>query len=286
MISLDPSGISLNCFLMGSGTGSNLRYLLENQSSFRICAGFVDRICLFQKICEDYEVPCFYLDGKSYCGDRPIISSGKEFDRYVKKVHKFEEEIIEYIQQFERLSGDQIDLIVLAGYFRVLRGPFLEKYHGRIVNVHPGDLRRKGRDGKRLFTGLNAVLKAIIAGCKETFSTVHYVNEEIDGGSILLLSDPLQIEIEDSLEAFLCDYRLSRGLSLELLSRGELFRMIKEIREDHPIQYARLDALAARHQNLQKERCDWPTYARAIEKYQSILQGPQEITQNHMGAEF
>ena len=80
------SRISVNCVAMGSGAGSNLKFLLENPGAFTICAGFVDRVCRFQEICENHKIPCFYLDGISVCGSHPMSSSRSDFESYVSKI--------------------------------------------------------------------------------------------------------------------------------------------------------------------------------------------------------
>ena len=72
----------------------------------------------------------------------------------------------------------RVDLIVLAGYMRVIKDPLA--FHCPIINVHPSLLPK--------YKGLHAVEQAMKAGEKETGCTVHYVNEELDGGAIIDLS--------------------------------------------------------------------------------------------------
>ena len=71
----------------------------------------------------------------------------------------------------------RVDLIVLAGYMRILSPKFVTEFAGRIVNVHPSLLPK--------YKGINAIEQAMEAGEKETGCTVHYVNEELDGGAII-----------------------------------------------------------------------------------------------------
>lgn len=75
------------------------------------------------------------------------------------------------------LQSAGVELLVLAGYMRVLKAPLLEKFRGRIINIHPSLLPA--------FPGLRAWEQAQVAGVKETGCTVHWVNEEVDGGEIL-----------------------------------------------------------------------------------------------------
>ena len=70
----------------------------------------------------------------------------------------------------------RVDLIVLAGYMRVIKDP--DAFPVPIINVHPSLLPK--------YKGLHAVEQAIDSGDEETGCTVHYVNEELDGGEIIL----------------------------------------------------------------------------------------------------
>jgi len=72
-----------------------------------------------------------------------------------------------------------VDLIILAGYMRVIKNP--SKFPAPIINVHPSLLPK--------YKGLHAVEQAMESGDKITGCTVHYVNEELDGGEIILQSE-------------------------------------------------------------------------------------------------
>ncbi|HEY2081164.1 MAG TPA: phosphoribosylglycinamide formyltransferase [Verrucomicrobiae bacterium] len=71
----------------------------------------------------------------------------------------------------------QVDLIVLAGFMRVLKGDFLRAFEGRIVNIHPSLLPA--------FPGLEAWRQALDAGVKATGCTVHFVDAGVDSGPII-----------------------------------------------------------------------------------------------------
>lgn len=71
----------------------------------------------------------------------------------------------------------QVELVVLAGYMRLLGPTFISAFAGRIINIHPSLLPA--------FPGLNAQKQALDYGVKVTGCTVHFVNEAMDGGRII-----------------------------------------------------------------------------------------------------
>jgi phosphoribosylglycinamide formyltransferase-1 len=71
-----------------------------------------------------------------------------------------------------------VDLVVLAGYMQLLSGPFIRRFPRRIINVHPALLPA--------FPGLDAIGQAVAHGVRVTGVTVHFVDEGVDTGPILL----------------------------------------------------------------------------------------------------
>jgi phosphoribosylglycinamide formyltransferase 1 len=71
-----------------------------------------------------------------------------------------------------------VEWVVLAGYMHLLRPVFLEQFTGRVINVHPALLPA--------FPGAHAIEEALAAGVDETGATVHYVDEGIDTGAVIV----------------------------------------------------------------------------------------------------
>ncbi|MCQ1059446.1 phosphoribosylglycinamide formyltransferase [Photobacterium sp. DNB23_23_1] len=78
----------------------------------------------------------------------------------------------------DRIDSYQPDLVILAGFMRILSGDFVRHYQGRMLNVHPSLLPK--------YTGLNTHQRAIDAGDEEHGTSVHFVTEELDGGPVIL----------------------------------------------------------------------------------------------------
>ena len=71
----------------------------------------------------------------------------------------------------------KVDLIVLAGYMRILSPKMIEAFPNKIINIHPSLLPK--------YKGIDAVQQALDSNDKVTGCTVHYVNEELDSGKII-----------------------------------------------------------------------------------------------------
>ena len=96
----------------------------------------------------------------------------------------------DYDKMISMFKAWEVDLIVLAGYMRVIKNP--SAFPAPIINVHPSLLPK--------YKGLNAVEQAMEAGEIETGCTVHYVNEELDGGEIIMQGE-VAILPEDNIKS-------------------------------------------------------------------------------------
>ena len=95
-------------------------------------------------------------------------------------------------KMIEILQSKSIDLICLAGFMRILSKKFIQTFPKKIINIHPSLLPA--------FPGLNVQKKALEYGVKFSGCTVHFVNEEVDGGPIILQST-VPILDEDNTES-------------------------------------------------------------------------------------
>ena len=76
------------------------------------------------------------------------------------------------------IDGFQPDVVVLAGFMRILTAEFTQHYHGRMLNIHPSLLPK--------YRGINTHQRALDNGDKEHGVSVHFVTEELDGGPVIL----------------------------------------------------------------------------------------------------
>ena len=135
--------------IMCSGNGSNFENIVTNP------------------ICKEHEVVLMIHNTKK-CG--AVARAAKWGIPHVRIPHKDEDKMIEMFKAWN------VDLIILAGYMRVIKNP--SKFPAPMINVHPSLLPK--------YKGLNVVERAMEAGDEVTGCTVHYVNEELDGGEIIL----------------------------------------------------------------------------------------------------
>ena len=157
-----------------SGYGSNLQAIIDNIESNHLSAD----IALVLSNVKN----AFALERGKKHGLETIFLDPKVFanrDDYENKM-------------IEILQSKSIDLICLAGFMRILSKKFIQTFPKKIINIHPSLLPA--------FPGLNVQKKALEYGVKFSGCTVHFVNEEVDGGPIILQS-AVPILDEDNTES-------------------------------------------------------------------------------------
>ncbi|EKN3346311.1 phosphoribosylglycinamide formyltransferase [Yersinia ruckeri] len=154
-----------------SGQGSNLQALIDAQQQGRlsgtICAVFSNHSQAYGlERAAQAAIPAHALDAKSF----PDRAS---FD----------------LALAQAIDAYQPDLLVLAGYMRILSPAFVQHYAGRMLNIHPSLLPK--------YPGLHTHRQAIDNGDSEHGTSVHFVTEELDGGPVILQAK-VPIFAEDS----------------------------------------------------------------------------------------
>jgi phosphoribosylglycinamide formyltransferase-1 len=128
---------------------------------------------------------------------------------------EYEQEILRHLDDYK------IDLIVLAGYMRILSPEFIKKYRYRIINIHPALLPA--------FPGLHAQRQALEYGVKVSGCTVHFIDEGTDTGPIILQKAvPVkQFDDEESLAKRILKYEhqlLPRAIQLFAQNKIEIVK--------------------------------------------------------------
>jgi phosphoribosylglycinamide formyltransferase-1 len=142
-----------------SGRGSNMAALIDAAQSGKIPHAKVAVV-----ISDQSSAPG--LKRAQDCGIETVV-----IERHGRSREAHDEEIV------AALRAQQVDLICLAGYMRILSRDFIAAYRGRILNIHPSLLPS--------FTGLEAQKQALEHRVKVAGCTVHFVDETLDGGPIV-----------------------------------------------------------------------------------------------------
>lgn len=145
-----------------SGGGTNLQALIDAEKSGIIVSGEIALVVSNNENAyaltraRDNNIKTAYIPGKA-----------PDFEAQLKKV----------------LADNDIDIIVLAGFMKILSGDFTSSFENRIINVHPSLIPSFCGKG---YYGLRVHEEALSYGVKVTGATVHFVNEIPDGGNIIL----------------------------------------------------------------------------------------------------
>lgn len=156
----------VNIAVLASGRGSNLQAIINAIESGKIKNGQIkivisDREDAYAlKRAKKHNIKAVFIDPKNFPNQQ-----------------LFEKEILNYLKK------EKIDLVLLAGFMRILSPEFVREYPNRIMNIHPSLLPAFGGKG---FYGLKVHQAVLDAGVKYTGCTVHFVTEECDKGPIIL----------------------------------------------------------------------------------------------------
>ncbi len=148
-----------NLAVFASGNGSNFEAIARACREGRIDARVAVCVCDkpgagVVKRAERFGIPVLEFSPKDY-------ASKRDFERMIA----------------DRLDSDAVQLVCLAGYMRIVGEELLSRYGGRILNIHPALLPA--------FPGAHAIRDAFEYGVKVYGVTIHYIDETIDGGTIV-----------------------------------------------------------------------------------------------------
>jgi phosphoribosylglycinamide formyltransferase-1 len=166
----------MNIAVLVSGSGTNLQAIIDAVKSGYIPA----RIAL---VVSDQR-GAFALQRAQKAGIETLILDKKDFATR----EDFDKEIS------KNLKKKGVGLVVLAGFMRLLSPAFIKEYRNRIVNVHPALLPA--------FKGTRGIKDALEYGAKVTGVTVHFVDEELDNGPVIL-QRAVEVKGDDTEEALL-----------------------------------------------------------------------------------
>lgn len=156
----EPAIVSpCNVVVLISGSGSNLQALLDSLepgNPARICAVISNR------------AEAYGLTRAAQAGIATRVLDHRNFEGR----EAFDAALVELIDSFEA------DLVVLAGFMRILTPTFVRRYAGRLLNIHPSLLPK--------YKGLHTHQRALEAGDREHGCSVHFVSEELDGGPLVV----------------------------------------------------------------------------------------------------
>lgn len=160
-----------------SGRGSNMRSIVEACAAERWAASVVAVVSNRPD-----------AGGLAYAAERGIATEVVDHRAHASR-DAFDAALADCI------DSHSPDLVVLAGFMRILGAPFVRRYEGRMLNIHPSLLP--------VFPGLHTHRRALEAGCKVAGATVHFVTPELDHGPIVIQAvvPVLPQDDEDSLAA-------------------------------------------------------------------------------------
>jgi folate-dependent phosphoribosylglycinamide formyltransferase PurN len=191
----DPDSGTLRVVGLMSGSGSNLRKIIEHQEKLRQQEGryLFSMVTIFSdnassqavEIGKDYDLPVIVHDIGAFYRKRGAPRSD------LKLREQFDKLTVEMLSLFKA------EVVAFGGYMSLATKVLIDAFVG--VNVHPADLSVV-QGGKRKWTGGHAVLDQIAAGEKFLAATTHLIEPACDMGRIFMVSKPLGVEIPAGLD--------------------------------------------------------------------------------------
>ncbi|SFX51483.1 phosphoribosylglycinamide formyltransferase [Marinospirillum alkaliphilum] len=157
-----------------SGNGSNLQALIDARGTEEGLGG--DIVAVISDKADAYGLE------RARQADIPDrVLSPREFPSR----EEYDLHLIRLVEEYEP------DLIVLAGFMRILSPAFVLRFHGRLINIHPSLLPK--------YKGLHTHRRALEAGDNEHGLSIHFVTEELDGGPVILQATvPVELDDDES----------------------------------------------------------------------------------------
>lgn len=151
----------INVGVLASGRGTDFQSLIDARDRGELDANLAVLVCNVPDApvigrAQEHGVPALVVDHRKYGKDR------EAFEREVVRV----------------LRDHKVDLVVFAGFMRLVTGYFIREFPSRIINIHPALLPS--------FPGTHGHEEAIRHGVKVSGCTIHFVDESVDGGPIIL----------------------------------------------------------------------------------------------------
>jgi phosphoribosylglycinamide formyltransferase-1 len=154
-----PQKSAFKIIVLLSGKGSNLKAIIEAIEQRKLSVviqGVISdkRDAIGLNIAKDYRIPAFFLDPKAF-------ATRQDFDLALKN----------------KIDSLGCELVVLAGFMRILSEDFVKHFSGKLINIHPSLLPK--------LKGLNTHQRALSDGETIHGCSVHYVSAELDGGPVI-----------------------------------------------------------------------------------------------------
>lgn len=267
----------------GSGSCTTIEAILRRQEElvkqgnplFRVAAIVTDNEgSSARRIAREREIALVYVDFFQFVRESGLDPSKKSDRKNPEMRIEYDQAVLETLHYAGEDSGFSLDLNCLAGYMLALHAPITGYFRHTMINSHPADLSVLDGNGRRRYTGDNAVLDAILAGETKTYTSIHVVRDRVDTGEILVTSGGLDVDTGkvELVDRIIADMDPdARRLWLEKnYEERKAKRSLRTFEDAHLRKLFIGKRISQEHQARQKQECDYPAYLFAIE---SIARG-------------